>query len=226
MSDDDTTPDGFRQTVRRTLACAGFVPPGAGEACVLVFDSSMWVAHAAAAEGLLDHGEHCRVARFRFDRDRSTYTLAHALWRMTLGVCLETEASMVSLVSTPSGQPQLPGTRLATSLSHSGSWVAIAMGAADTLGVDIERAPSRIALSDLLMTICTSTEAADMQKLPLPAREHAQTALAKRLDVHPTRIEQWKAQRLERGAGGPRLRSRVAFLCAAVRCQGAASENR
>lgn len=167
----------FAQTVRGMLVRAGFAAPGAGEACVLVVDSSSLTTHAAATEQLLDAVERQRAARFHFNRDRSAYLLAHALWRMVLGVCLDVEPAAVPLARLSSGQPYLPGTRWATSLSRSDSWVAIAAGHAVTLGVDIERSPSRIALDGLLTTICTPDEAAQMRELAMPAREAALLAL-------------------------------------------------
>jgi 4'-phosphopantetheinyl transferase len=174
-----TTGDGgaavhnFVCKAQRAIGDAGFTSPGIDQASVLVFDSIRWTAHAAAAERLLDAVERERAARFRFDHDRSAYLLAHAMWRVALGVCLQREAAAVPLLSSPSGQPRLPGTSLATSLSHSGSWVAIAIGGSATLGVDIERSPARFALDDLLTMICTPPEAIEVRKLSAPAREQA-----------------------------------------------------
>jgi 4'-phosphopantetheinyl transferase len=169
--------DDFARTVGNAFARVGFAMPDADEARVLVFDSSAWMRHIDAAASVLDTGERRRAARFRFDPDCATYILAHALWRMALGVCLGVDAADVPLVSTPSGQPRLAGERLATSLSHSGSWVAIAACAAVIVGVDIERSPSQVVLNDLLATICTPVEAAKMQKLSAPERESALLAL-------------------------------------------------
>jgi 4'-phosphopantetheinyl transferase len=173
MNHDDATDDDFVRRVRSALARNAFAPPGTGEARVVVFDSSAWAMHADAAEHVLDTGERLRATRFRFERDRVRYVLAHALWRTVLGACLGVDPAHVPLASTPSGQPRLPGTDLATSLSHSGSWVAVAVCAAATVGVDIECSPSRIILDDLIATICTTTEAADIRLLPVSERECA-----------------------------------------------------
>ncbi|MET0330630.1 MAG: hypothetical protein ABW154_04295, partial [Dyella sp.] len=104
---------------------------------------------------LLDAAEQARAARFRFHHHYACYVLAHALWRTALGACLGVEASRVPLVSSPAGKPLLPGSGLATSLSHSGPWVAIAIACAATIGIDIERSPAHMALQALLPTICT-----------------------------------------------------------------------
>ena len=177
MYEDDATGEDFTRVVRAAFARSGFAAPNLGEARVLLLESAVWARHVMAAEHLLDATEHCRAARFRFDHDRMAYVLAHALWRIALGVCLELDAVDVPLVRTPSGQPQLPGTGLATSLSHSGSWVAITVCVATTVGIDIERSPSRITLDDLLATICTPTEAEDMRRLSADMREQALLAL-------------------------------------------------
>lgn len=165
--------DDFARTVGNAFARVDFTAPDAGEARVLVFESSAWAPHVDAAARVLDAGERRRAARFRFDPDRTTYVLAHALWRMALGVCLGVDAADVPLLSTPSGQPRLAGRRLATSLSHSGRWVAIAACAAVTVGIDIERSPSHVTLDELLAMICTPAEAVEMRKLSAREREPA-----------------------------------------------------
>lgn len=169
--------EAFPQVAARAFSRAGFTPPTADDVAVLVFDGAAWLDQAAAAEHLLDPGERQRAARFRFAHDRVAYVLAHAMWRSALGLCLGCEAAAVRMTSTPTGQPQLPGTPWATSLSHSGSWVALAVGCTAVLGVDIERSPPLRALNDLVSTICTPREAIDMQELPSAAREHAMLRL-------------------------------------------------
>jgi 4'-phosphopantetheinyl transferase len=163
----------FTQAALLAFARGGVVAPTAGEACVLISDCTVWTAHTISAEELLDAGERKRAARFRFEHDRAAYVLAHALWRMALGVCLGVDAARVPLESTPAGQPRLPGTAFATSLSHSGPWVAIAITTGATVGVDIERSPPRMPLDELMPAICTPAEMTDMQQLPASACETA-----------------------------------------------------
>lgn len=161
----------FERAVRDFLAREGFAPPRQDETRVVLFDRRVWLAHALAAATLLDTTETQRAGRFRFAHDRTAYVLAHALWRIALGVCLDTTAAQVSLVSSPSGQPRLPGTGLATSLSHSGHWVTLAITGAVTVGVDIEQLPSRFALDDLIPVFCTPAEAAALAALQPSRRE-------------------------------------------------------
>jgi 4'-phosphopantetheinyl transferase len=167
----------FTRAVEHALACSGFAPPDVGEARVLLLENSVWSVHAGAAEQWLDAGERSRAARFRFEHDRVAYILAHAFWRATLAACLDVDAAHVQLVRTRSGQPRLPGMDLATSLSRSDQWTAIVVCRAVTVGIDIERSPSRIAMHDLIATICTPAEAADVMVLPVLERDSALLAL-------------------------------------------------
>lgn len=163
----------FAETVRSALAFSGFCRPATDEARMVLFDSAAWAAYAHMADEWLDAGERERAARFHFERDCLAYVMAHAIWRVTLGVCFGTESDHVPLTHTSSGQPQLPGTGLSTSLSHSGSYVAIAICGASTVGIDIEQLRSRIVVDDLLATICTPTEAATLRELSPTVRTQA-----------------------------------------------------
>jgi len=172
-----TAANAFVAATQIAMAYVGFAPPRAGAACVLVFDSSLWNAHIAAAHDLLDVSEQARAMRFRFERDREPYVIAHAAWRTVLATCLDVPIQAVPLTSSSSGQPHLPGTRLVTSLSHSGSWVAIGIGHGECIGVDVERAPSRMDLSSLMPKFCTPAECARMAQLPTLLRETTLLAL-------------------------------------------------
>lgn len=163
----------FTQECINAFARCSFVAPGTGEVCALLCDSTEWTTHAVSAEGLLDAGERARAARFHFEHDRITYVMSHALWRMVLGFCLGVEAGLVRLGSTTAGQPRLHDSRYTTSLSHSGPWIAIAVCAGATVGVDIERSPPRMALDVLMPHMCTPAEICDMECLSAQTRETA-----------------------------------------------------
>lgn len=168
---DHDASDDFEKKARRALVDAGFAPPAIGEACVLLSDSAGWKEHAASAEVLLDISEQARAARFRFADDRATYVLAHGFWRVALAVTLGIDASSVSPKITSHGKPELPDTGFATSLSHSGQWIATAIGRAVTLGVDIELSPPRMRMTDLMATICSPAELIELENRPAAARE-------------------------------------------------------
>lgn len=172
-SDDDLAHWHFEHATDRAIAGTAFTAPAEGEASVLIFDSIRWRPHSAAAHALLDSRERMCAARFRHGHDQATYVLAHAMWRLLLSICLDVDPADVPLTNTPIGQPLLPGTRFATSLSHSGRWVAVAIAGARSVGVDIERVPSPVALDDLFTSVCTPAEANQLRDLPRRDREHA-----------------------------------------------------
>lgn len=167
----------FLHQTKLALERSGFTPPGAGEARVVVFDSAAWTSLCADAEALLDSYERERARRFHRAHDRDTYVIAHACWRVVLGAALKMDPASVPLTSSASGQPQLPDTAYATSLSHSDSHVAIALARAKTVGVDIERSPPRNTLHGLVDALCAPSEAAAIETLPVPARTEALLAL-------------------------------------------------
>jgi 4'-phosphopantetheinyl transferase len=167
-----SSPDFFGSVVR-ALEAGPFSPPSKREAQILLCNSAAWTLFVESAQCLLSPDERTKSARLRFDRDRSTYIVAHALWRVILGICLEVDATDVRLTSTAAGQPRLPGTALSTSLSHSGDWVAIAVCGDATVGVDVEHSPPHAALNGLMRTICTPAEIAELEPLSPPEREVA-----------------------------------------------------
>ncbi|MFA6229101.1 MAG: 4'-phosphopantetheinyl transferase superfamily protein [Rhodanobacter sp.] len=177
MNDTSTSANAFLTVVEAALARSGLLPPADGEVRVLLFDTQPFSAHAPSAHGLLDAAERVRAAQFRFERDRLVYIMAHATWRVLLAACLKVGLDDLPLVTAPSGQPQLPDTGMSTSLSHSGSWVAIAICGAESVGIDIEKVPPRTRLSELIRTICTPLEEVQLMALGETARETALLAL-------------------------------------------------
>lgn len=140
---------------------------------VLVFDSSPWRHFFDDAQLWLSPLEQQRACRFHKAEHRETYVLAHALWRLAIATVLEREVTAVGLATSPSGQPLLPDTPYATSLSHSGSYVAIALARARCVGVDIEQAPPRPGLHALVSVLCAPSEAQAIEALPVELRDEA-----------------------------------------------------
>lgn len=158
-----------------TLRQAGFGQPRAGEALVLLASAADFAGEFDDARMMLDDTERSRAGRFRFARDADTYLVAHALWRSAL--CLALGMRHVPLTFSEAGQPMLPGTGFATSLSHTGRFIAIGIAIATAIGLDIERDPPRMKLHALAPSICTPREHAAVMALPIDAREDALLAL-------------------------------------------------
>ncbi|ULU24013.1 4'-phosphopantetheinyl transferase superfamily protein [Dyella terrae] len=168
-----TTFSRFTHRVAAALRACRFAPPAAGEARVIVFDSAPWWPLREDAASLLSTYEAGRAARFRHALDHDTYTIAHAFWRVALGAALNSDPAAVELVRSAHGQPLLPDSGLCTSLSHSGTMVAVAIARGAAIGVDIEGFPSRTPLHDLTGALCTPQEAAAMSELDGEARSRA-----------------------------------------------------
>jgi len=173
----DTLPSSFAYEATAALQRANLISPGPDEARVIQFDSTAWWPRFQEAIELLPEHEIARAQRFRQAQDRNTYALAHAFWRLALALTLDCTPDQVHLSKGSHGQPLLRDTPYATSLSHSGSQVAIAIARASTVGVDIEQAPPRASLSELIELLCTPAEAQALQTLPQVDRTEALLSL-------------------------------------------------
>lgn len=156
---------GFERQVRRALQSKAWSAPADGEVKVLVFDTGIASSWADAAGQLLDPAESARAARFRFPLHRERYVLSHAFWRVALGMCMSGPASAVRLEPTPLGQPRLPDSAFATSLSHSGPWAAVSVARAAVMGVDIESSASLARMDELAAFMCAPGEQAWLSRL-------------------------------------------------------------
>jgi 4'-phosphopantetheinyl transferase len=94
--------------------------------------------------GLLDPRELKRRSSFAVDADRDRFTLGAALLRIAAARSTGGEATAVTVSRTceqcgrQHGRPQLPGSGLHASVSHSGDLVVVATTAAGPVGVDVE----------------------------------------------------------------------------------------
>lgn len=121
------------------IATAGRTMLAGGSAtCVLLTRCEAWAPLLAQLSGLLAGDEQARVGRLRQARDRRWRTTSYALHRIALGRVLECDPRQVPLRRDARGCPRLDGVRLATSLSHAGDAVAIAIAHGGPVGVDIE----------------------------------------------------------------------------------------
>ncbi|WP_157956512.1 4'-phosphopantetheinyl transferase superfamily protein [Dyella sp. C11] len=163
----------FTHRAAAALRACGFIPPTGNEARVIVFDSAPWWPLRHEAASMLSSSETSRAARFRHALDHDTYVIAHAFWRVSLGLALHADPAQIAFSRSPEGQPQLPGTGMSTSLSHSGTMVAIAMARGAAVGVDIEGFPARTNLQDIAGVLCTAGETTAISLLDGEARTRA-----------------------------------------------------
>jgi 4'-phosphopantetheinyl transferase len=98
----------------------------------------------APLRALLDDDEQARAARFRFERNRVEYIVAHALTRRALGRVLSVDPASLGFVAAPNVKPEaLVGGRPAPvsfNLSHTRGAVGVAViaQAGVAVGFDIE----------------------------------------------------------------------------------------
>ena len=95
------------------------------------------------ARALLCESERERAARFRFERDRRLYLVAHALLRRALGERLRLTPSAVAFQHNAHGRPELDagvhaGSGLRFSLAHAHGMAVCALATACDVGVDVE----------------------------------------------------------------------------------------
>ncbi len=169
----ETARQAFVREATHALLASGFTSCGPDETNVLLFDSTPWRHRRADAYALLSVRERERALRFVQPHDRDTYVLAHAFWRLALGHVLDTDAASVAFTITEAGKPLLPGNAHATSLSHTGSHVAVAIGMTATLGIDIEQSAPRTPLRDVARIVCSAAEMLALDALPAHSREFA-----------------------------------------------------
>ncbi|HEY0478496.1 MAG TPA: 4'-phosphopantetheinyl transferase superfamily protein [Kofleriaceae bacterium] len=112
-------------------------------------------ASVAALAATLSDDERARAARFHFERDRTSYTIARGTLRTLLGRYLAHPPAQLAFGYRDKGKPYLvaPAGDLGFNLSHSGQLALLAFCRGRELGVDIEQ---RRPLSDLLSLARTS----------------------------------------------------------------------
>ena len=85
--------------------------------------------------------ERTRSARFRFERDRQRFIVAHGVLRDLLGRYLQSQPGRIRYVYNAFGKPSLSpefGSRLTFNLSHSAGLALIAIAAHSSVGIDLE----------------------------------------------------------------------------------------
>jgi 4'-phosphopantetheinyl transferase len=128
------------------------------------------------AYSLLDTDERQRYHRFRFDRDRREFALAHALLRSTLSECGDRSADAWCFETAPGGKPRLAGEQppsLTFNLSHTRGLVACIVAPEGDVGIDVECVTRSAEWRRLAERYFSSEEASRLERLPAsdqPAR--------------------------------------------------------
>lgn len=114
----------------------------------------------------LDPAERAQAARFHFSQDRNAFAIAHGLLRIALDRIAG--AHPWRFRQMPGGKPILDGDRLPDlhfNLSHARSLVAVAIGRAGPIGVDVETVVRTQSREDVAGLAFAPTERALLQPL-------------------------------------------------------------
>ena len=124
---------------------------------------------------LLSKSEQARAERFKFDRDRRLFTVAHAALRSICATYLRTSPRTLEFAEGPYGKPKLAsdsGTDLRFNLSHSGELALIAAALKREIGVDLECVRD-FDCDPVAERFFTALEVADLRSLPKPLQRSA-----------------------------------------------------
>lgn len=117
-----------------------------------------------------------RSARFRFERDRRRFVVAHGVLRDLLGRYLGTEPGEVRFAYSAFGKPALSpefGSRFKFNLSHSAGCALIAVAAGAEIGVDVERVRSLPDQVEIARRFFSAAEVDQLRRLPSDRRTEA-----------------------------------------------------
>lgn len=123
----------------------------------------------ARLEATLTGDERNRSARFRFERDRQRFIVAHGVLRDLLGRYLEIQPGQITFAYNAFGKPDLSpefGSRLTFNLSHSADRALIAIAADSSVGVDLEYIQTQTESADIARHFFSSTEVDHLNALP------------------------------------------------------------
>jgi 4'-phosphopantetheinyl transferase len=139
------------------------------------FCSTLGDADAALrCRALLSAEESAREQRFRFQDDRDSYLLAHALVRSVLAELSGEPPARLRFELGPHGRPELvparPGPRLRFNLSHTRGLVACAVALEHDVGVDVEHVDRRVQIDQVAESVFSDAERAALARLPEDAR--------------------------------------------------------
>lgn len=126
---------------------------------------------------LLSPDERERAARFKFERHRRRYLIAHIALHEILSRYLAIEPAHLSFDLGTNGKPKLPQalapSGIEFNLSHSNEMALLAVSHGRELGVDIEHVREQFEFQDVAERFFTAKEVTAMRGLPPPLQRQA-----------------------------------------------------
>jgi len=124
----------------------------------------------ACCENLISTVERDRAARFKFEKDRRLYTVAHAALRSILAGYLNVAPGDLEFEIGQRGKPRLAPTfskdSLEFNLSHSSEVALIAVTREREIGVDVEHVKKEFAFAEVAERYFTAREVSAIRALP------------------------------------------------------------
>jgi 4'-phosphopantetheinyl transferase len=131
---------------------------------------------SASLHALLDEEERSRSARFRYERDRQRFIVAHAVLRKLLARYIGTCPEQITYQHNEFGKPDLHSSwcsRLKFNLSHSAGLALIAVTGDAEVGVDLERIRMQSDLNEVVSSFFSPAEYEELMALPDERRSEA-----------------------------------------------------
>ena len=137
----------------------------------------IWLVDLDASDSHIEHlqkdlssEELARAGKFKFERDRKRYIVAHGELRHILGHYLRVDPSRLKFLAGPQGKPELLSTVEAKppcfNLSHSASAALIGVTDGRRIGIDIEYIHREFDRLELAARFFAPGEVAKLQRLP------------------------------------------------------------
>lgn len=120
-------------------------------------------------DSLLDKAERERASRLVRSENRSQFVRAHSALRLILATYLHTSATELIFNTNAYGRPRLTNKVIDFSVSHSGYWMALALGYGLTFGIDIEAWRETIG-DEVLLQRYFSINEGELWRTELPSR--------------------------------------------------------
>ena len=130
-----------------------------------------------ALEEHLSMDEIRRADRYRQERDRSRYIVAHGALRELLADYMAQTPRDISFGHTATGKPFLIDKggeqRLRFNLSHSGEWALVGLALSTEVGIDIEQIDSDVSVEAIAERFFSRSEFEALQRVPFEQRRTA-----------------------------------------------------
>jgi 4'-phosphopantetheinyl transferase len=117
-------------------------------------------------ESTLSTDESQRAVRFRFEKDRTRYIVAHGCLRNILSHYLQCDPGELSFNTNEYGKPSVNGYKLEFNLSHSGDYGLIGVNRERKIGVDVERIRSDMEFESMARRFFSPNEVAELMSTP------------------------------------------------------------